>query len=221
MELKNKKLFVPIFVITTLIFSFLAYDPEEISIAGPYFPQIGYFQEELDQISKDLNVKIKYVPFSDVESEIVGGTNIEEFDLAIIPNPQGVVNLGERGHIYPVSIALSVELIDNNYPKHLQEITTSETDQTNYGILFRLIPNSLIWYDVDKYERLGSPTFESFEDMISFTKEYSSPDNPLWCMDIESGASTGWIATNWLEDLILHEYGPDTCLLYTSDAADE
>ena len=38
MELKNKKLFVPIFVITTLIFSFLAYDPEEISIAGPYFP---------------------------------------------------------------------------------------------------------------------------------------------------------------------------------------
>ena len=210
MELKNKKLIVPIFVITTLIFSFLAYDPEEISIAGPYFPQIGYFQEELDQISKDLNVKIKYVPFSDVESEIVGGTNIEEFDLAIIPNPQGVVNLGERGHIYPVSIALSDELINNNYPKHLQEITTSETDQTNYGILFRLIPNSLIWYDVDKYERLGSPTFESFEDMISFTKEYSSPDNPLWCMDIESGASTGWIATNWLEDLILHEYGPDT-----------
>ena len=101
-------------------------------------------------------------------------------------------------------------MIDNNYPKHLQEITTSETDQTNYGILFRLIPNSLIWYDVDKYERLGSPTFESFEDIISFTKEYSSPDNPLWCMDIESGASTGWIATNWLEDLILHEYGPDT-----------
>ena len=100
-------------------------------------------------------------------------------------------------------------MINNNYPKHLQEITTSETDQTNYGILFRLIPNSLIWYDVDKYERLGSPNFESFEDMISFTKQYSSFDNPLWCMDIESGASTGWIATNWLEDLILHEYGPD------------
>ena len=36
-----------------------------------------------------------------------------------------------------------------------------ETDQTNYGILFRLIPNSLIWYDVDKYQRLGSPIFET------------------------------------------------------------
>ena len=210
MELKNRKLFVPIFILLTIIFSYFAYSPEEISIAGPYFPQIEYFEEELDLISKNLNVKIRYVPFSDIESEIIRGTNTEEFDLAIIPNPQGVVNLGERGYLQSVSTALGDEVLTQNYSKHLQEITTSQKDKINYGVLFRLIPNSLIWYDVGKYERLGSPNFESFEDMISFTKQYSSFDNPLWCMDIESGASTGWIATNWLEDLILHEYGPDT-----------
>ena len=209
MELKNRKLFIPIFILVTIIFSYFAYSPEEISIAGPYFPQIEYFEEELDLISKDLNVKIRYVPFSDIESEIIRGTNTKEFDLAIIPNPQGVVNLGERGYLHSVSTALGSEVLTQNYSKHLQEITTSQKDKINYGVLFRLIPNSLIWYDVDKYERLGSPNFESFEDMISFTKQYSSLDNPLWCMDIESGASTGWIATNWLEDLILHEYGPD------------
>ena len=209
MELKNRKLFIPIFILITIIFSYFAYSPEEISIAGPYFPQIEYFEEELDLISKDLNVKIKYVPFSDIESEIIRGTNTKEFDLAIIPNPQGVVNLGERGYLHSVSTALGDEVLTQNYSKHLQEITTSQKDNINYGVLFRLIPNSLIWYDVGKYERLGSPNFESFEDIISFTKQYSSFDNPLWCMDIESGASTGWIATNWLEDLILHEYGPD------------
>ena len=209
MELKNRKLFIPIFILVTITFSYFAYSPEEISIAGPYFPQIEYFEEELDLISKDLNVKIKYVPFSDIESEIIRGTNTKEFDLAIIPNPQGVVNLGERGYLHSVSTALDDEVLTKNYSKHLQEITTSQKDNINYGVLFRLIPNSLIWYDVGKYERLGSPNFESFEDMISFTKQYSSFDNPLWCMDIESGASTGWIATNWLEDLILHEYGPD------------
>ena len=209
MELKNRKLFIPIFILVTIIFSYFAYSPEEISIAGPYFPQIEYFEDELDLISKDLNVKIRYVPFSDIESEIIRGINTEEFDLAIIPNPQGVVNLGERGYLHSVSTALGDEVLTQNYSKHLQEITTSQKDKINYGVLFRLIPNSLIWYDVDKYERLGSPNFESFEDMISFTKQYSSFDNPLWCMDIESGASTGWIATNWLEDLILHEYGPD------------
>ena len=180
MELKNRKLFIPIFILITIIFSYFAYSPEEISIAGPYFPQIEYFEEELDLISKDLNVKIRYVPFSDIESEIIRGTNTEEFDLAIIPNPQGVVNLGERGYLHSVSTALGGEVLTQNYSKHLQEITTSQKDKINYGVLFRLIPNSLIWYDVDKYERLGSPNFESFEDMISFTKQYSSLDNPLW-----------------------------------------
>ena len=45
--------------------------------------------------------------------------------------------------------------------------------------------------------------------MVLFTKEFSSSGNHLWCLDIESGASTGWIATNWLEDLILHQQGPE------------
>ena len=178
MELKNKKLFIPILIFLTSVFSYLAYSPEEISIAGPYFPQIDYLEEELDLISKDLNVKIKYVPFSDIESEIIEGNNTEEFDLAIIPNPQGVVNLGERGHLYSVSTALNEQTINDNYSKHLQEITTSQMDEINYGVLFRLIPNSLIWYDVDKYQRLGSPIFESFEEMVSFSKENSSFDNP-------------------------------------------
>ena len=209
MELKNKKLFIPIFILLTSVFSYLAYSPKEISIAGPYFPQIDYFEEELDQISKDLNVKIRYVPFSDIESEIIEGNNIEEFDLAIIPNPQGVVNLGERGLVYPITIALEKEIIDKNYSHHLQNITTSDQDKNMYGVLFRLIPNSLIWYDVEKYEKIGAPKFDSYEDILLFTKENVSNGKPLWCMDIESGASTGWIASNWLEDIILHNYGPN------------
>ena len=44
--------------------------------------------------------------------------------------------------------------------------------------------------------------------MVLFTEANVYEDRPLWCMDIESGASTGWIATNWLEDIILHEQGP-------------
>ena len=208
MELNNKYLILIIFILVTVIFSIFGYSPEEVVIAGPYFPQIEYFENELDVISTDLNIKIKYVPYSDIETEIIEGSDSDSFDLAIIPNPQGVVNLGERGYLYPISIALEKETIENNYSKHLQEITTSDVDGETYGVLFRLIPNSLIWYDVEKYNQLGAPEFENFQDMISFTEANVYEDSPLWCMDIESGASTGWIATNWLEDIILHEQGP-------------
>ena len=209
MELIRKNIFTILFLLVTLIFSVVAFSPNEILIAGPYFPQIEYFENELELISKDMNIKIRYIPLSDVETEIIEGNNTDNFDIAIIPNPQGVVNLGERGFLYPITIALEEDKIQKNYSNHLQNIMTSDQDNKMYGVLFRLIPNSLIWYDVEKYKEIGSPKFNDFEEMVSFTKENVSNGNPLWCMDIESGASTGWIASNWLEDIILHEYGPN------------
>ncbi len=209
MELIRKNIFIILFLLVTLILSIVAFSPNEILIAGPYFPQIEYFENELELISKDMNIKITYIPLSDVETEIIEGNNTDNFDIAIIPNPQGVVNLGERGFLYPITIALEEEKIQKNYSNHLQNIMTSDQDNNMYGVLFRLIPNSLIWYDVEKYKEIGSPKFNDFEEMVIFTKENVSNDNPLWCMDIESGASTGWIASNWLEDIVLHEYGPN------------
>ena len=209
MELIRKNIFTILFLLVTLILSIVAFSPNEILIAGPYFPQIEYFENELELISKDMNIKITYIPLSDVETEIIEGNNTDNFDIAIIPNPQGVVNLGERGFLYPITIALEEEKIQKNYSNHLQNIMTSDQDNNMYGVLFRLIPNSLIWYDVEKYKEIGSPKFNDFEEMVIFTKENVSNGNPLWCMDIESGASTGWIASNWLEDIVLHEYGPN------------
>ena len=208
MGVNNKNLFFIIFLIVTVLFSWLGYKPDEVTIGGPFFPQMDYFIEELDEISRANNIKITYFPVSDIETYLIEGTE-NDIDLAIIPNPQGVVNLGERNIAIPINNVINEKDIKNKFSNHLIQITTSKKDNNNYGLWFRLIPNSLIWYDVEKYKSIGSPKFESYEDMVSFTKDFSSKEKPLWCLDIESGASTGWIATNWLEDLILHQKGPE------------
>ena len=215
MGVNNKNLFFIIFLIVTVLFSWLAYKPDEVTIGGPFFPQMDYFIEELDEISRANNIKITYFPVSDIETYLIEGTE-NDIDLAIIPNPQGVVNLGERNIAIPINNVINEKDIKNKFSNHLIQITTSKKDNNNYGLWFRLIPNSLIWYDVEKYKSIGSPKFESYEDMVSFTKDFSSKEKPLWCLDIESGASTGWIATNWLEDLILHQKGPEVYDLWTN-----
>ncbi len=215
MGVNNKNLFFIIFLIVTVLFSWLAYKPDEVTIGGPFFPQMDYFIEELDEISRANNIKITYFPVSDIETYLIEGTE-NDIDLAIIPNPQGVVNLGERNIAIPINNVINEKDIKNKFSNHLIQITTSKKDKNNYGVWFRLIPNSLIWYDVEKYKSMGSPKFESYEDMVSFTKDFSSKEKPLWCLDIESGASTGWIATNWLEDLILHQKGPEVYDLWTN-----
>ena len=203
------KKFVILFILITLVFSIFAYKPADVIVAGPQMTDLEYFKDELQLIENATGLKIKYEIYSDIETHLVNNGNAN-IDIAIIPNPQGVVNLGERSIVMPIDNIISVDTLNNFYSKHLQLITTSENSSKNYGAFFRLFPNSMIWYSVEKYNDIGSPEFKSYDEILDFTLDYSKNNKDLWCLDIESGASTGWIATNWLEDLILSEYGLET-----------
>ena len=198
--------FFVIFLIVTALFSFIAYKPADVVIAGPQLTDLEYFEEELKIIEDSTGLKIKYEIHSDIETHVIENQN-SAIDIAIIPNPQGAGNLGERGIVKSIGSILTEEKMNNYYSTHLQEITTSRNTNKNYGAFFRLFPNTMIWYSIEKFEAIGSPEFKTYEDILSYTNNYSKDGKNLWCLDIESGASTGWIATNWLEDLILSEYG--------------
>ena len=202
----NKKIiFFSLTVLITTVFSLFANDPPEVVIIGPEFHEQQYFVEELNIIANELGIKIKYEPVSDAETFIIDNPNSSS-SIAIIPNPQGVVNLAERKLIY----SLDDVLVDNNsifnlYPNHLISIVSHE--DSIYGGWTRLFPNSLIWYDISKFEQ-HNVTFDSFETMLKGTKNIADKGISPWCANSESSASTGWVQTNWMEDVLLTKYGP-------------
>ncbi len=202
----NKKIiFFSLTVLITTIFSLFANDPPEVVIIGPEFHEQQYFVEELNIIANELGIKIKYEQVSDAETFIIDNPNSSS-SIAIIPNPQGVVNLAERKLIY----SLDDVLVDNNpifnlYPNHLISIVSHE--DSIYGGWTRLFPNSLIWYDISKFEQ-HNVTFDSFETLLEGTKKIADNGISPWCANSESSASTGWVQTNWMEDVLLTKYGP-------------
>ncbi len=202
----NKKIiFFSLTVLITTIFSLFANDPPEVVIIGPEFHEQQYFVEELNLIANELGIKIKYEPVSDAETFIIDNPNSSS-SIAIIPNPQGVVNLAERKLIY----SLDDVLVDNNsifnlYPNHLISIVSHE--DSIYGGWTRLFPNSLIWYDISKFEQ-HNVKFDSFETLLEGTKKIADNGTSPWCANSESAASTGWVQTNWMEDMLLTKYGP-------------
>ncbi len=203
----NKKiLFFSLTVLIIITFSFLAFDPPEVVIIGPEFHEKEYFIEELNIIADELGIKIKYESVSDAETFIIDNPNSSS-SIAIIPNPQGVVNLAERNLIY----SLDDVLVDNNsifnlYPNHLISIVSHE--DSIYGGWTRLFPNSLIWYDISKFEQ-HNVKFDSFETLLKGTKKIADKGISPWCANSESSASTGWVQTNWMEDVLLTKYGPE------------
>ena len=194
-----------IFIIIS--FSIIAYQPAEVVIIGPRFHEQDYFIEELDLIAEELGIKIKYNAISDPETFIIENPD-SKGSIAIIPNPQGVVNLAQRKLIFNLeNIVVDNDSISNLYSNHLTSIVSHEGSL--YAGWTRLFPNSLIWYDISKIKKYENIKFENFNNLILETKKIADNGESPWCANSESSASTGWIQTNWLEDIILTKYGPE------------
>jgi len=207
LNLNKKIIFFSLTVLITIVFSFFAYDPPKVVIIGPEFPEQEYFIEELEVIADELGIKIKYNAISDTETYIIDNPK-SNVSLAIIPNPQGVRNLAERELIQPLNtIEVDNISISNLYSNHLKSIVTYQNNI--YAGWVRLFPNSLVWYDISKFNKFKTIDFTSFSSLLNSTKLIADNGISPWCSNSESGSSTGWIQTNWMEDLLLSKYGGD------------
>ena len=202
----NKKIiFFSLIILITITFSVIAFKPAEVVIIGPQFHEQDYFVEELDIIANELGIKIKYNGMSDPETYIINNPNSKS-SIAIIPNPQGVVNLAERKLIINLDdISVDNDSISSLYSKHLTSIVSHKGNI--YAGWIRLFPNSLIWYDISKFQQHNIKV-DNFETLLQHTKQIADTGISPWCANSESSASTGWIQTNWLEDILLTKYGP-------------
>ena len=124
-----KKYFFPvIFFTVTILFSIIGFNPAEVVIIGPEFHEQEYFIEELDIISENLDIKIQYKAVNDPENYIIENKELNA-SIALIPNPQGVTNLAERGHLYNLnSLIVEDSLLNKIYPEHLTDIVTLNND---------------------------------------------------------------------------------------------
>ena len=104
--------FLVIFLFVTIAFSFFAYQPIDVVIAGPQMTDLEKFEIELKSIEDSTGIKIKYETHSDIETYLIENSN-SDIDIAIIPNPQGVTNLGDRGIILSMDQIVSKETMES------------------------------------------------------------------------------------------------------------
>ena len=190
----------------TISLSLFSYNSSEVVVIGPEFHEKEFFEEELVNLSKELDIRIQYKEVQDPETYIINNPN-SKISIAIIPNPQGVTNLANRGSIYSLdNLVIDDTSIRELYPSHLKDIVSYNNNI--YSGWLRLLPNSLIWFDISKLNQYPDVDFTTFESLINSTKDLADKNISPWCANSESGASTGWVQTNWMEDLLLTTYGP-------------
>jgi alpha-glucoside transport system substrate-binding protein len=69
---------------------------------------------------------------------------------------------------------------------------------------------SLVWVPKGPWEDGGYTTKpKSVQELEDVAQQVKSAGTPPWCMGWESGAATGWVGTDWIEEFMLRVNGPE------------
>jgi alpha-glucoside transport system substrate-binding protein len=82
-------------------------------------------------------------------------------------------------------------------------------DDTQYGIPTESGPKSLVYYKPARFAALGYDIPATWDELRVLTERAIADGQTPWCVGIESGEATGWVFTDWVEDLLLRSTGAD------------
>jgi alpha-glucoside transport system substrate-binding protein len=128
-------------------------------------------------------------------------------DIMLHPQPGLMYDLIEQELAFPQTDAIDVEQLREDMVDGLVEL--GEVDDEFYGIMVRLSLKSLVWYVPEAFEEGGYEIPETWEDMYALSEQMVEDGNTPWCIGIESSAASGWVATDWIEDIMLRLHGGD------------
>jgi alpha-glucoside transport system substrate-binding protein len=139
----------------------------------------------------------------DIGQQVSAGTPP---DIAIFPQPGFLASMVRTGDV----LALPDDVVANvssNWPGDW--LGFGNVDGTQYGVPMNSSYKSLVWYLPASFADKGYEVPETLDEFYALTEQMiENGDSPL-CVGIEDGAATGWPFTDWVEELILRNYGID------------
>ncbi len=68
---------------------------------------------------------------------------------------------------------------------------------------------SFVWYSPKAFAAAGYTVPTTWDELMALSDKIAATGKKPWCAGIGSGDATGWPATDWLEDVVLRQAGPD------------
>lgn len=121
-------------------------------------------------------------------------------DIAGVPSFGAISTFLEQGDVKPLDF-LDMDRINEQFGETWIELGT--VNDTLYGIFPRASLKSLIWYSPPAFEAAGYAVPETWDDLLALCQQIYDDGAACFSIGLESGAASGWPATDWIEDIML------------------
>ncbi len=129
--------------------------------------------------------------------------NADYPDIAIFPQPGLIRDYAHRGFLMPLGEETRVTVA--KYP----ETAVGTVGDVLYSVWFRASVKSLVWYESRVFAERGYEVPSTWDEMMTLTSKMEADGFAPWCLSVESFGATGWVGTDWIEDIVLRQSGPD------------
>ncbi len=127
-------------------------------------------------------------------------------DLAGLPGPGQMAQFAQTGKLVDLSTVLDMNTYQSQYAKTWQDLGT--VNNKLVGIFIKAAVKGLIWYDPKNFQAKGyNAKPATWNDLLDLSTQIANDGTTPWCIALESGASSGWPGTDWLEDIVLRQSG--------------
>ncbi|MEU4346248.1 ABC transporter substrate-binding protein [Streptomyces sp. NPDC023838] len=165
------------------------------------------FEETWADFSACTGIDIAYEGDGEFEARIqmrVDGGDAP--DVAFFPQPGLLARFARAGRLKPASAALA-SLAKQGWSADWNSYAT--VDGTLYGTPLVANVKSFVWYSPKFFRDHGLSIPRTWSELMAVTEKVAASGVKPWCAGIESGEATGWPLTDWIEDVLLRQTGPD------------
>ncbi len=174
-------------------------EPEEVDAYQTIF-------DDLINSDTDYEVEIESVGNFEEQFQIraEGGT----LDVAAVPQPGAIPDLVDSGSIVALE-DMGFDIAELNDTLGESFMALGEYQGKHYGLPTNINLKSMVWYPKDDFDAAGYTVPETWDDLIALSDQIVADGGTPWCVGFQSEGSTGWPATDWMEDIMLRTAGPD------------
>ena len=152
-------------------------------------------------------VRVEYEGTRDIDAILttrVQGGNPP--DVAGLPGPGKMTEFGKAGKLIDLGGVLDMSAMRSDYAEDWVKL--GQVDGKQYGIFIKTSAKGFVWYDPKQFKAKGFTVPKTWDELVALSKKMKDGGTAPWCVALESGAASGWPATDWLEDIVLRQAGP-------------
>ena len=167
------------------------------------------FKDSLEPWAKTNNIKIKFTPAGDAFATLVrsrvAGNNPP--DIALFPQPGLLKDLQKQGKLQPLDDVLDMPKVQSSIVPGF--LDAAKVDGKHYGVPVSMNIKSLVFYNKPAFTAAGYTVPATIDELMTLADKIKASGKAPWCIGLESGPATGWPGTDWIEELVLKQAGPE------------